>query len=91
MPSRVRNGSSAYSAVALYPRWQAFLREHRPQTLIFWGQHDLFFTPEGTEAYLADLPEGVGFRHRSITTSPRGCEQQVSRLPSAGASRGSGR
>jgi pimeloyl-ACP methyl ester carboxylesterase len=43
--------------VALYPRWQAFLREHRPQTLIFWGQHDLFFTPEGGEAYLADLPE----------------------------------
>jgi pimeloyl-ACP methyl ester carboxylesterase len=43
--------------VALYPRWQAFLREHRPQTLIFWGQHDLFFSPEGGEAYLADLPE----------------------------------
>jgi uncharacterized protein len=28
--------------------------------------------------------------YRSITTSPRGCEQQVSRLPLAGGSRGSG-
>ncbi len=43
--------------VALYPEWQAFLRERRPETLIFWGQNDIFFTPEGGEAYLADLPD----------------------------------
>ena len=43
--------------VALYPKWQAFLREQRPETLILWGQKDLFFTPEGGEAYLTDLPE----------------------------------
>lgn len=42
--------------VPLYPEWQAFLRERRPKTIIFWGQHDIFFTPEGGEAYLADLP-----------------------------------
>jgi pimeloyl-ACP methyl ester carboxylesterase len=42
--------------VELYPAWQEFLRDHRPQTLIFWGQHDIFFTPEGGEAYLRDLP-----------------------------------
>src|SRR6202030_537462 len=29
--------------------------------------------------------------HKSITTSPSGCEQQISTLPSAGASIGSGR
>lgn len=43
--------------VPLYPEWQAFLRRHRPETLIFWGQNDVFFTPEGGEAYLADLPD----------------------------------
>jgi pimeloyl-ACP methyl ester carboxylesterase len=43
--------------VELYPAWQAFLRESRPPTLIFWGQGDIFFTPEGGEAYLRDLPE----------------------------------
>ena len=43
--------------VALYPAWQQFLRSHQPKTLIFWGQRDIFFTPEGGEAYLRDLPK----------------------------------
>ena len=42
--------------VPLYPKWQAFLRERQPKTLIFWGQEDVFFTKEGGEAYLKDLP-----------------------------------
>lgn len=42
--------------VALYPQWQKFLRERHTETLIFWGQNDIFFTPEGGEAYLRDLP-----------------------------------
>ena len=42
--------------VPLYPAWQAFLRERQPETLIFWGQNDIFFTREGGDAYLADLP-----------------------------------
>jgi len=42
--------------VALYPKWQKFLREHQPKTLICWGQNDIFFTPEGGEAYLKDIP-----------------------------------
>ena len=43
--------------VELYPKWQAFLRDRQPRTIIFWGQHDIFFTPEGGEAYLIDLPD----------------------------------
>jgi pimeloyl-ACP methyl ester carboxylesterase len=43
--------------VALYPEWQKFLRERQPKTLIFWGQNDIFFTPEGGEAYLKDIPD----------------------------------
>jgi pimeloyl-ACP methyl ester carboxylesterase len=43
--------------VPLYPRWQAFLRERQPETIIFWGQDDIFFTREGGEAYLTDLPD----------------------------------
>jgi len=43
--------------VPLYPKWQAFLRQHRPETIIFWGQNDIFFTPEGGTAYLKDLPD----------------------------------
>lgn len=41
----------------LYPKWQAFLRRHRPPTLILWGQHDILFAPAGGEAFLADLPD----------------------------------
>jgi pimeloyl-ACP methyl ester carboxylesterase len=43
--------------VALYPRWQAFLRNQQPKTIIFWGEGDIFFTPAGGEAYLKDLPK----------------------------------
>jgi pimeloyl-ACP methyl ester carboxylesterase len=43
--------------VELYPKWQAFLKERQPKTIIFWGQNDIFFTPEGGEAYLDVLPQ----------------------------------
>lgn len=43
--------------VTLYPDWQKFLRDRQPKTLIFWGQDDIFFTREGGEAYLKDLPD----------------------------------
>jgi pimeloyl-ACP methyl ester carboxylesterase len=43
--------------VDLYPQWQADLRQFQPKTIIFWAQDDIFFTPEGGEAYLKDLPE----------------------------------
>jgi pimeloyl-ACP methyl ester carboxylesterase len=42
--------------VELYPHWQAFLRRQQPKTIIFWGQDDIFFTREGDEYYLKDLP-----------------------------------
>jgi pimeloyl-ACP methyl ester carboxylesterase len=43
--------------VTLYPKWQAFLKAQQPETIIFWAQDDIFFTREGGEAYLADLPK----------------------------------
>jgi pimeloyl-ACP methyl ester carboxylesterase len=43
--------------VDLYPVWQEFLRKNQPKTIIFWGQTDIFFTQEGGEAYLKDLPK----------------------------------
>jgi pimeloyl-ACP methyl ester carboxylesterase len=43
--------------VTLYPQWQKFLRERQPETIIFWGQDDIFFTRAGGEAFLRDLPK----------------------------------
>jgi pimeloyl-ACP methyl ester carboxylesterase len=44
------------SNVALYPTWQAYLREHQPPTLITWGGNDQYFVADGARAYLDDVP-----------------------------------
>jgi len=45
------------SNVAAYPRWQAYLRQHRPPTLVVWGRYDPSFTTAGAEAYGQDVPD----------------------------------
>ncbi|XVS66514.1 alpha/beta fold hydrolase [Actinosynnema sp. CA-299493] len=45
--------------VEAYPDWQAWLREHRPPTLIAWGVGDPFFTEAGARAYLRDVPDAA--------------------------------
>ena len=42
--------------VSLYPKWQKFLRDQQPKSLVLWGQNDIFFKREGGEAFLKDLP-----------------------------------
>lgn len=44
------------SNVALYPKFQAFFREHRPPLLAVWGQNDPFFLPAGAKAFPRDNP-----------------------------------
>jgi pimeloyl-ACP methyl ester carboxylesterase len=39
----------------LYPKWQAYFREHQPPTLIVWGKNDQIFPPAGAEPYKRDL------------------------------------
>ncbi|GLW34532.1 alpha/beta fold hydrolase [Actinoplanes regularis] len=46
-----------HSNVALYPRWQRWLAEHRPPALILWGRNDAFFPEAGAHAYRRDLPD----------------------------------
>ncbi len=41
--------------VASYPRWQAYLRERQPPTLVVWGKHDPSFTVAGAVAYGEDV------------------------------------
>ncbi|HKY11611.1 MAG TPA: alpha/beta hydrolase, partial [Nitrososphaera sp.] len=63
--------------VALYPKWQEFLREHQPKTLIFWGQNDIFFTPEGGEAYLKDIPDAEIHRLDSGHFAAEDCLEEI--------------
>jgi pimeloyl-ACP methyl ester carboxylesterase len=44
------------SNVALYPKFQEYLRTHRPPTLAVWGKNDPFFLPAGAEAFRRDNP-----------------------------------
>ena len=44
------------SNVASYPRWQAWLRQHRPPTLVLWGRYDPSFIVPGALAYQRDVP-----------------------------------
>ena len=63
--------------VALYPHWQKFLRDRQPKTLIFWGQNDIFFTREGGEAYLRDLPDAEMHRLDSGHFAVEDCLEQI--------------
>ncbi|MGA7157352.1 MAG: alpha/beta hydrolase [Acidobacteriaceae bacterium] len=45
------------SNLARYPEWQAFFRNKQPKTVIVWGRNDPFFTIEGAQAYLRDIPK----------------------------------
>jgi pimeloyl-ACP methyl ester carboxylesterase len=45
------------SNLALYDGWHEFFRNKQPKTLIVWGKNDPFFTVEGAQAYLRDIPK----------------------------------
>lgn len=43
--------------VASYPKWQAWMREHQPPTLVVWGKYDPSFDVAEAAAYRRDLPK----------------------------------
>ena len=63
--------------VTLYSAWQQFLRSRQPKTIVFWGQDDIFFTREGGEAYLKDLPGAEMHRLDSGHFAVEDCLDQI--------------
>jgi pimeloyl-ACP methyl ester carboxylesterase len=43
--------------LAWFPKYQAYLRQHRPPTLIVWGPQDGYMPEGSARAYLRDLPD----------------------------------
>jgi pimeloyl-ACP methyl ester carboxylesterase len=43
--------------VASYPKWQAWLRQHKPATLVVWGRYDPSFEVAAAHAYARDVPD----------------------------------
>jgi pimeloyl-ACP methyl ester carboxylesterase len=39
----------------LYPKWQAYFRQHQPPVLVAWGKNDPIFPAAGAEPYRRDL------------------------------------
>ena len=42
-----------------FPRYQAYLRQHRPPALIVWGPQDGYMPEGAARAYLRDLPDAA--------------------------------
>jgi pimeloyl-ACP methyl ester carboxylesterase len=68
------------SNVALYPKFQAYLRTHRPPLLAAWGKNDPSFIFNGALAFLRDVPEAeihlLDSGHFALETHAR----EISRL-----------
>jgi pimeloyl-ACP methyl ester carboxylesterase len=43
--------------VAQYPKYQEYLRTHKPPLLAIWGKSDPTFLPAGAEAFKRDVPD----------------------------------
>ncbi|MEI6001059.1 alpha/beta hydrolase [Paraburkholderia bengalensis] len=43
--------------VASYSDWQAWLRTHKPPTLVLWGRNDPSFLAAGADAFKRDIPD----------------------------------
>jgi pimeloyl-ACP methyl ester carboxylesterase len=45
------------SNIALYPKFQEYIRTQRPPLLAVWGKNDPFFLPAGAQAFKRDHPD----------------------------------
>jgi pimeloyl-ACP methyl ester carboxylesterase len=45
------------SNLALYPKFQEYVRTQRPPLLVVWGKNDPFFLPAGAQAFGRDHPD----------------------------------
>ena len=64
------------SNLRLYPKFQDYLRTHRPRLLAIWGKNDPFFLPPGAEAFRRDNPDAqvrfLDTGHFALETHARG-------------------
>lgn len=67
-----------------YPKWQAFLRERQPPTLIVWGKLDPAFIAAGASAYLRDVPKAeihlIDAGHFAVEEQPVQIAQHITKF-----------
>ena len=57
MSTAPRFSTAKRATAALYPKFQEYIRTHRPPLLAVWGKNDPFFLPAGAEAFRRDNPD----------------------------------
>ena len=77
----------------LYPKWQAYFREHQPPTLLVWGKNDEIFPAEGAYPYKRDL-KNIEFHlldtgHFALEEDGQVIADHIRRFLSANVSHGS--
>jgi pimeloyl-ACP methyl ester carboxylesterase len=81
------------SNLALYDGWHQFFRSKQPKTLIVWGKNDPFFTVEGAQAYLRDIPKAelhlLDTGHFALEDSCEFIAQQILKFFASSKSTGS--
>jgi len=45
--------------ITLYPAFQAYFRQYKPELLAVWGNNDPYFSPAGAEAFKKDDPNAT--------------------------------
>ena len=72
------------SNLALYDGWHKFFRNKQPKMLIVWGKNDPFFTVEGAQAYLRDIPKAelhlLDTGHFALEDSSEFIAQQITKF-----------
>ena len=72
------------SNLARYDGWHEFFRSKQPRTLIVWGKNDPFFTVEGAQAYLRDIPNAelhlLDTGHFALEDSSKFIAQEILRF-----------
>jgi pimeloyl-ACP methyl ester carboxylesterase len=73
-----------YNNLLAYPKWQAFLRDRQPPTLIVWGKNDPTFISDGARAYLRDVPNAelhlLDAGHFAVEEKPAEIAQHILRF-----------
>jgi pimeloyl-ACP methyl ester carboxylesterase len=77
--------------VALYPKFQAYFRTHRPPLLAVWGKNDPFFLSQGAEAFRRGNPDAevhlFDTGHFALETHAPEIARTILKLPQATAGR----
>jgi hypothetical protein len=74
------------SNVALYPKFQEYIRTRRPPLLAVWGKNDPFFLPAGAQAFKRDNPDAKSTCSRLVISRSKARDSRSRRSSATSSS-----